>query len=108
MVLPVSFCLDMSIVNAHVLMQVAENHPNLTQLQFHIELVKGLIGEFSSRQHTIQHRTVQLGHWSVKMPKGRPKQCFKDKKTTLSRMGCELCGLRFCLDCFKNHNTVNL
>ena len=102
------FCVDVSIVNAHILMQVAENHPNLTQLQFRIELMKGLIGEFSSRQHTVQHGTVQTGHWPVKMSKGRCKRCLRDKKTTFCRMGSELCGMRFCLDCFKNHNTVDL
>ena len=102
------FCLDASIVNAHILRQVAQNHPNLTLLQFRIELIKGLIGEFSSSRHTVQHRTVQSGHWPVKMSKSRCKWCLKDKKTTFCRMGCELCGLRFCLDCFKNHNTVNL
>ena len=102
------FCVDVSIVNAHILMQVAENHPNLTQLQFCIELIEGLIGEFSLRQYTVQHGTVQTGHWPVKMSKGRCKRCLQDKKTIFCRMGCELCGMRFCLDCFKNHNTVDL
>ena len=36
------FCLDVSIVNAHILMQIADNHPNFTQLQFRIEMVKML------------------------------------------------------------------
>lgn len=102
------FCLDVSIVNAYILMQIADNHPNFTQLQFCMELVKGLIGEFSLHQHTVQQGTVQLGHWSMQMSKGRCKRCFKDKKTTFCRMGCESCGLRFCLACFKNHNSADL
>ena len=99
------FCLDVSIVNAHILMQIADNHPNFTQLQFRIEMVKMLIGDFSSRQHAVQEGTVQTGHWPVKMSKGRCKRCLKRKKTTFCRMGCDSCGERFCLDCFKNHNT---
>lgn len=47
------FCLDVTIVNAHILIQIADNHPHLTQLEFRIELVNALIGEFSSRQHNV-------------------------------------------------------
>ena len=47
------FCLDVTIVNAHILIQIVDNHPHLTQLEFRIELVNALIGEFSSRQHNV-------------------------------------------------------
>ena len=56
------FCLDVSIVNAYILMQIADNHPYFTQLQFHIEVVKTMISDFLSRQHAIQEGTVQTGH----------------------------------------------
>lgn len=102
------FCLDVSIVNAHILMQIADNHPHLTQLEFRLELVNALIGEFSSRQHNVRGGAVQTGHWPVKMTKGRCKRCLKKQKVTFCRMGCELCGFRICLACFKNHNTVDL
>ena len=52
-------------------MQIVDNHPNFTQLQFCIEMVKMLIGDFSSWQHAVQEGTVQTGHWLVKMSKGR-------------------------------------
>ena len=87
------FCLDATIVNAH-----------LTQLEFRIELVKALIGKFSSRQYTVREGAVQTGHWPVKMTKGRCKHCLRSGKRTFCRIGCELCGLRICLDCFKNQN----
>ena len=61
-------------------MQIVDNHPNFTQLQFCIEMVKMLIGDFSSWQHTVQEGTVQTGHWPVKMSKGRCKRCLKRKK----------------------------
>ena len=86
-------------------MQIVDNHPNFTQLQFCIEMVKMLIGDFSSWQHAVQEGTVQTGHWPVKMSKGRCKRCLKRKKTTFCGMGCDSCGERFCLDCFKNHST---
>ena len=102
------FCLDVTIVNAHILMQIGDNHPHLTQLEFRFELVNALIGEFSSHQHNVQEGAVQTGHWPVKMTKGRCKRCLKKGKVTFCRMGCELCGLRICLACLKNHNTVDL
>ena len=92
------FCLDVSIVNAYILMQI-------TQLQFHIEVVKMMISNFLSHQHAIQEGTVQTGHWPIKMSKGRRKRCLKRKKTTFCHMGCDTGGKRFCLDWFKNHNT---
>ena len=85
-------------------MQIVDNHPNFTQLQLFIEMVKMLIGDFSSWQHAVQEGTVQTGHWPVKMSKGRCKRCLKRKKTPFCGMGCDSCGERFCLDCFKNHS----
>ena len=56
------FCLDVTIVNAYILMQIADKHPHLTQLEFRIELVNALIREFSSRQHNVHEGAVQTGH----------------------------------------------
>ena len=92
-------------MNAYILMQIADNHPYFTQLQFHIEVVKTMISDFLSHQHAIQEGTVQTGHWPVKMSKGRCKRCLKRKKTTFCYMGCDTGGKRFCLDWLKNHNT---
>ena len=64
-------------------MQIADNHPYFTQLQFHIEVVKMMISDFLSRQHAIQEGTVQTGHWPVKMSKGRCKRCLKRKKNNV-------------------------
>lgn len=102
------FCVDVCIVNAHILMKEADNFPNLTQLQFRIELIKELISEFSARQLGVQEGAVQSYHWPIEMSKGRCKRCLKNRKTTFCRMGCELCGLRLCLPCFKNHPLANL
>lgn len=103
------FSIDVCIVNAHILMMEADNHPNLSQLQFRIELIEGLIGEFTARQrNTAIEGTVQAHHWPVQMSKGRCKRCLKSRKNTFCRMGCELCGIRICLTCFKNHHSANL
>jgi hypothetical protein len=97
------FLVDVSIVNAHILMQIAPNHPNMTQLLFRVELIKGLINGFSSRKQNITQNNVDGNHWPVEMTKGRCKRCLKGKKTTFCRMGCDKCGFRICLPCFKNH-----
>ncbi|XP_022798311.1 piggyBac transposable element-derived protein 4-like [Stylophora pistillata] len=103
------FSIDVCIVNPHILMMEADNHPDLSQLQFRIELIEGLIGEFTARQrNTAIEGTVQAHHWPVQMSKGRCKRCLKSRKNTFCRMGCELCGIRICLTCFKNHHSANL
>ena len=102
------FGLDVCIVNAHILMLEADNFPNFTQLQFRLELVKMLIGNFISRKQHVLDGTVNGNHWPVPMAKGRCKRCLKNGKTTFCRLGCELCGLRLCLACFKNHHLANL
>lgn len=102
------FCVDVSVVNAHILMLEADNFPNFTQLQFRLELVKMLISNFTSRKQNVQDGAVNANHWPVSMTKGRCKRCLKNGKKTFCRMGCELCGLRLCLACFKNHPLANL
>ena len=102
------FCVDVCAVNAHILMLEADNFPNFTQLQFRLELIKTLIGDFSLRKHHVQDGAVHSNHWPVPMTKGRCKRCLKNGKRTFCRMGCELCGLRLCLACFKNQPLANL
>lgn len=41
------FLIDVSIVNSHILETEAQNRQSRTQLEFHVELAKMLIGEFS-------------------------------------------------------------
>ena len=36
------FCLDVTIASAHILMQIEDNHPHLTQLEFRLELKSSL------------------------------------------------------------------
>ena len=102
------FAVDVCVVNARILMLLADNFPNLSQLQFRLELIEAFISDFSSRQHSTTEGTVQAHHWPVSMSKGRCKRCLKNHKITFCRMGCELCGLRICLPCFKNHHLANL
>ncbi|KAL9976895.1 hypothetical protein ACROYT_G014236 [Oculina patagonica] len=47
------FFIDVSIVNAHFLECQADNHRSKTQLKFRLELLKMLIGDFSSRSLTV-------------------------------------------------------
>ena len=72
-----------------------------------IALVKGLIAGFFSCKHVVSQGAVQEGHWPVKMPKGRCKICLNNKRVKFYTLGCEKCGLRVCIACFKNH-TLNL
>ena len=57
-------------MNVHILMLEADNFPNFTQLQFCLELIKTLIGDFSSRKHNVQDGAVHSNHWPVPMTKG--------------------------------------
>ncbi|XP_048577744.1 piggyBac transposable element-derived protein 4-like [Nematostella vectensis] len=98
------FGLDVAVVNAHILMNLAPNHPSLTQLKFRVELARGLINGFSSRKHAVHEGSIQDGHWPMQMTKGRCKRCLKNGITKFCRQGCEKCAKRYCLNCFKNHN----
>jgi len=79
------------------------NHRNTEQLGFRLDLVQRLFGDFSSRKHTITEAKIQEGHWPVSTSRGRCKCCLKKKDKTFGRMGCEMCGKRICLACFKDH-----
>lgn len=102
------FLVDVSIVNAHILERLSLNHRNRTQLAFRLELVRDLIGDFSSRRLSVSSGRIEGGHWPISYTKGRCKRCLKQKKTTWCRMACELCGKRICLDCFRNHTAEDL
>ena len=86
---------------------------NYDHLQFRLELAKGLIGNYSSRQRTAprQNNSVVLdnvsGHQLVRMNSKRPKRCaghskFKpnNKVRKESVYGCHQCGQHYCSDCF--------
>ena len=76
------------------------------KMRFRLELVKGLIGNFSSRKQAIpnqRRQRVQEGHWPIPYSKGRCKRCLKNKQTKWCTMACEKCDKIICLPCFKNH-----
>jgi hypothetical protein len=98
------FFVDISIINAHILMQLAPNHPNISQLSFRIELIKGLLVGYSSSRYIVSQGTLQEGHWPIKITKGRCKVCLKSKTVKFCTQGCEKCGIRIRKGCFKNHN----
>ena len=102
------FFVDVSIVNAYILEKLSPHHRSRTQLAFHLDLVKLLIGNFSARRFSASSGRLEGGHWPIKFSKGRCKRCLKRNKETWCRMACELCGKRICLDCFKNHTTDDL
>jgi hypothetical protein len=56
------FGVDISIVNASILMNLSPNHRNTTQLAFRIELIKGLLAGFSSRKRNPVQEALNVGH----------------------------------------------
>ena len=81
------------------------------KMRFRLELVKGLIGNFSSRKQAIpnqRRQRVQEGHWPIPYSKGRCKRCLKNNQTKWCTMICEKCDKRICLPCFKNHCEADL
>ena len=56
------FLFDVSIVNANVLQSFIPNRSKRL-LDFRLELVKGLVGNFSSRKQATPNQRVQQGHW---------------------------------------------
>ena len=71
------FLIDVSIVNANILMKEALNHLSLSQIYFRLELAKMLTGDYSSRSLSVSDRRNTDGHWPKAASKGRRKRCLK-------------------------------
>lgn len=95
--------MDVSIVNSFILERKVPNHRSRAQLEFRAELVKDLIGNFTSRARTASSGQLEVGHRPIPFAKGRCIHCLMQKKTTFCRMGCQCCNKRICLECFAKH-----
>lgn len=115
------FLLDISIVNAWVLMKKVSTGCTISHLEFRLALAKGLIGTFSARKKlgrpttgpvlaNVEHQQVEL------LPTSKGKQCKncqlkrkrekaanrEGKRPRESRFGCGLCNVVLCNSpCFK-------
>lgn len=98
-----SFLIDTSTVNAHILEKEALNHSSRSQMYFRLELAKMLIGDFSSHSLSVSDGRKRDGHWLKTVTKGRCRRCLKQKVVKFCRLACTSCDKRICLECFSNH-----
>ena len=120
------FCLDASIVNAHILHSSVHPDECLSQLQFRVNLFRGLVCNYSSkvrrtsleinfvrrRQHKADRkptgvpdnvRTCSVGvHMSVELPKfQRCRLCSTKTHNKRSKIQCSTCRIPLCVvPCF--------
>ena len=110
------FLLDVSIVNAYLLMRESENHKlstknnkekPRTQIEFRMNLAHQLLGGFTGKRKRtpdIQPPAQLQQHWLVVMPKRTCKMCSLQKIRTEPRTGCEQCEINLCIKCFKPYH----
>ena len=89
------FFVDVAIVNAYILEKLSPHHWSRTQLAFHLDLVKLLIGNFLAQRLSASSGHLEGGHWPIKFSKGHFKRCLKRNKEMWCRMACELCANAF-------------
>ena len=111
------FLVDISIVNAFILMRESPNHvlksknglvKPRNQLEFRRNLVRQLISGFCGkrkREALKDKASNGLVDWPTVFDKKRTcKQCSKRKIRKEPTTGCEQCGINLCVGCFKPYH----
>jgi hypothetical protein len=111
------FLIDISIINAFIMMKESTNHAMTTKsgrkkdrchLDFRQKLTKQIIGNYwhkRKRESVQQKATEGLLHWPVVLAKKRTcKQCSLQGIRREPTSGCEQCGINLCVGCFKPYH----
>ena len=112
-----NFLVDISIVNAYLLMRESANHQlvtknnrprQMTQLEFRMKLAHQLLGNFhGKRKRTAELRPVLQpnNHYLEKLPKKRTcKWCSQNKIRKERITGCGQCQVNLCSGCFRPYH----
>ncbi|KAK3755676.1 hypothetical protein QZH41_000647 [Actinostola sp. cb2023] len=97
------FFIETAAVNAFILRQLSPNHASTTHLKFRLELIKDLLGNYSSRKRAARAIEVRDGrsHFPVKVALNRCMHCAKRGERRRSSWGCSLCDVTLCIACFE-------
>ena len=112
-----NFLLDISIVNAYLLMRESENHQlttknnrtrQRTQLEYRMKLAHQMLGGFMGkrkREADLQPVVQPSQHWSIVMPKKKTcKLCSQNKIRSEPTSGCQQCQVNLCVKCFQPYH----
>lgn len=112
------FLLDTCKCNAYICMVESKNHSIVTRngqvrrrnmLEFHLALIKQLLGDFNAtkrkrNQATRSPSSMSPNHWPIKRKKARCVQCSKQGVRSESTVGCVQCGKCLCISCFRQYH----
>ncbi|XP_048586613.1 piggyBac transposable element-derived protein 4-like, partial [Nematostella vectensis] len=99
------FLFETAVVNSHILRNLSPNHKKITQLDYRLELIEGLIGRNSSRKRKRASTEIEVvdgkSHFPVKVPINRCVHCAAVSERKRSTWGCALCNVTLCVGCFE-------
>ncbi|CAC5374938.1 unnamed protein product [Mytilus coruscus] len=106
-----NFLVDISIVNAYLLMRESVNHQivtkknrprQMTQLEFRMKLAHQMLGQFhGKRKRSVDPRPVLQpnNHWIENIPKKKTcKMCSQNKIRKEPKTGCAQCKVNLCTE----------
>ena len=103
------FLFETAIVNAYILRQLSPNHGGITQLDFRLELLDKLIGNYSSRKRKRASTDIEVldgkSHFPVRVTLNRCVYCASRNHRHRSTWGCVLCDVTLCVSCFEPFHT---
>ena len=103
------FLFETAIVNAYILRQLSPNHGGITQLDFRLELLDKLIGNYSSRKRKRASTDIEVldgkSHFPVRVTLNRCVYCASRNQRHRSTWGCVLCDVILCVSCFEPFHT---
>ena len=103
------FLFETAIVNAYILRQLSANHGDITQLDFRLELLDKLIGNYSSRKRKRASTDIEVldgkSHFPIRVTLNRCVYCASRNQRHCSTWGCVLCDVTLCVSCFESFHT---
>ena len=104
------FLFETAMVNAYILRQLSPNHGAISQLDFRLELIAELLGNYSccKRKQASTEIEVRNGksHFPVHVTLNRCSYCASRGQRHRSSWGCALCAVTLCAGCFEPYHTM--
>ena len=104
------FRFETAMVNAYILRQLSPNHGAISQLDFRLELIAELLGNYSccKRKQASTEIEVRDGksHFPVHVTLNRCSYCASRGQRHRSSWGCALCAVALCAGCFEPYHTT--
>ena len=104
------FLLETAMVNAYILRQLSPNHRAISQLDFRLEVIDELLGNYSCRKRKRALTEIEVrdgkSQFPVRVTLNRSSYCASRGQRHRSSWGCALCAVTLCVGCFQPYHTT--